>query len=65
MNLTDEQWNEWCDKGFIAPLIPEKERLPRITRGRLWRNPREALDGVFWKIEQLFAWLGNFRRLVI
>lgn len=40
MNLTDEQW------AVIEPLIPEKERMPRVGRGRPWRNPREVLDGV-------------------
>lgn len=50
MNLTDEQW------AFIEPLIPEKERLPRTTRGRPWRNPREVLDGVLWILRTGAQW---------
>ena len=50
MNLTDEQW------ALIEPLIPEEERLPRTTRGRPWRSPREVLGGVLWILRTGAQW---------
>lgn len=50
MNLTDEQW------ALIEPLIPGNERMPRTTRGRPWRNPREVLDGVLWILRTGAQW---------
>lgn len=50
MNLTDDQW------ALIEPLIPEVERVPRTTRGRPWRAPREVLDGVLWILRTGAQW---------
>ena len=44
---------------MIAPHRRNRKK-PKTQDGRkLWRYKRR------WKIERLFAWLGNFRRLVI
>jgi len=67
MDLTNAQWE------VREPLIPDPVRRAD-GRGRPWRDSRSVLnqDGRKlrrykrrWKIERLFAWLGNFRRLVV
>ena len=39
--LTDEQW------AIIAPLIPEPPRREH-GHGRLWKDSREVINGIFW-----------------
>ena len=50
--LNNEQWER------LKPLLP-----PRQKRGR----PTKAGPGYAerWKVERTFAWLGNFRRLLV
>jgi len=47
------------DVEMIAPHRRNRKR-PRTQDGRPLRRYRRR-----WKIERLFAWLGNFRRLVV
>ncbi len=42
MDLTDEQW------AVLEPFLPEEERISARKRGRPWRNPRKALNGILW-----------------
>ncbi len=44
---------------LIAPHRRNRKR-PKTQDGRPLRHSRRR-----WKIERLFAWLGNFRRLVV
>ncbi len=44
---------------MIAPHRRNRKK-PRIQDGRKLRRYERR-----WKIERLFAWLGNFRRLVV
>jgi transposase len=44
---------------MIAPHR-RKRRRPKTQDGRKLRRYKKR-----WKIERLFAWLGNFRRLVV
>jgi transposase len=48
-----------CGIELIAPHR-RKRRKPRTQDGRKRRRYKRR-----WKIERLFAWLGNFRRLVV
>ena len=49
MDLTDEQWE------VLEPLMPE---LPRREdgRGRLWRDPRDVLNGILWILRTGAPW---------
>lgn len=38
----------------------KKRRRPSLNDGRMMRRHRKR-----WKVERTFAWLGNFRRLVV
>jgi transposase len=46
----------------IEPIIPHRKgrRKPSLQDGRALRRYQRR-----WKIERTFAWLGNFRRLVV
>jgi len=46
----------------ILLIVPHRKnrRLPTLNDGRTLRRYRKR-----WKVERTFAWLGNFRRLVI
>jgi transposase len=48
-----------CGIEMIAPHRRNRRR-PRTQDGRKLRRYKRR-----WKIERLFAWLGNFRRLVV
>jgi transposase len=45
---------------MIAPHRRNRRKKPKTQDGRRLRRYKRR-----WKIERLFAWLGNFRRLVI
>ncbi len=59
------QFREWLRRKRIKPTIPSYERRARNhpRRGR----PIKAGQGYAerWKVERTFAWLGNFRRLLV
>jgi transposase len=44
----------------VAPSHCRHRKKPRTQDGRPLRRYKRR-----WKIERLFAWLGNFRRLVV
>jgi transposase len=48
-------------KGILL-LAPHRKnrRLPSLNDGRTMRRYRKR-----WKVERTFAWLGNYRRLVV
>ena len=56
---------DWMHSKGIKPTIPSYERRTRKRpkRGR----PPKAGPGYAerWKVERTFAWLGNFRRLLV
>ena len=57
-------FREWLRKKGIRPTIPPIERRrKRPKRGR----PVEVGPGYRerWRVERLFAWLGQYRRLVV
>ncbi len=57
-------FREWLRKEGIRPTIPLIERKrERPKRGR----PAQVGPGYRkrWKVERLFAWLGQYRRLVV
>ena len=56
---------EWLRSKGIKPTIPPYERRAR-KRPKLGR-PVKAGPGYAqrWKVERTFAWLGNFRRLLV
>ena len=56
---------EWLRSRGIRPTIPPYERRAR-KRPKLGR-PVRAGPGYAerWKVERTFAWLGNFRRLLV
>jgi transposase len=58
-------FRQWLRSKGIKPGIPPYERRPRKRprRGR----PTKAGPGYAerWKVERTFAWLGNFRRLLV
>ena len=58
-------FRDWLRSRKIKPTIPPYERRPRKRprRGR----PVKAGPGYAerWKVERTFAWLGNFRRLLV
>ena len=58
-------FRDWLRSRRIRPTIPPYERRPRKRprRGR----PTKVGPGYAerWKIERTFAWLGNFRRLLV
>jgi transposase len=49
------------DKGILL-ICPHRKgrRKPSLNDGRILRRYRKR-----WKIERTFAWLGNFRRLLV
>src|SRR5207302_3062359 len=47
------------DIDLVRPHRPNRKRLP-LQDGRKLRRYRRR-----WKVERTFAWLGNFRRLVV
>lgn len=57
----DDRLDERVLDTFDIELIAPNRRKRRLTQdGRLLRRYRRR-----WKVERLFAWLGNFRRLVV
>ncbi len=60
-----KRFREWLRSKGIKPAIPTYERRARKRpkRGR----PVKAGAGYLerWKVERTFAWLGNFRRLLV
>jgi len=57
-------FREWLRKKGIKPTIPPIERpRKRTKRGRPVRVGPGY--GGRWKVERLFAWLGQYRRLVV
>ena len=69
-------WRLVCDKGYdsdglrerllferdielVCPHRRNRKRVPLQDRRKLRRYRRR------WKVERTFAWLGNFRRLVV
>ncbi len=60
-----KRFRRWLRSKGIKPTIPSYERRPRKRpkRGR----PLKAGPGYQerWKVERTFAWLGNFRRLLV
>jgi transposase len=46
----------------VLLIVPHRKnrRLPSLNDGRTLRRYRKR-----WKVERTFAWLGNFRRLVV
>jgi transposase len=67
--LTDPQWAK------LQPLLLEPHQRPRGARHRVDRSassqapdagrPGPAALQARWTVERTFAWLGNFRRLVV
>ena len=55
----DQQLSEERGIEMIAPHRKDRKR-PRTQDGRKLRRYRRR-----WKVERLFAWLQNFRRLVV
>ena len=49
MDLTDAQW------AAIAPILPTPT-LRKDRRGRPWRDPRDALNGVLWVLRTGAPW---------
>jgi transposase len=49
MDLTDEQWE------VLKPIIPVPRRRPD-GRGRPWRDPRTALNGILWILRTGAQW---------
>jgi transposase len=49
MDLTDDQW------AILAPLLPAP-RVRRDRRGRLWRDPRDVLNGILWVLRTGAPW---------
>ena len=47
-------------KQGIAPVAPHRSRKPHTQDGRNLRRYKRR-----WKVERLFAGLGNFRRLAV
>ena len=49
------------DRGLLL-IVPHRKnrRAPSLNDGRTLRRYRKR-----WKVERTFAWLGNFRRLVV
>jgi transposase len=45
---------------MIAPHRRRRRKKPKTQDGRKLRRYKRR-----WKIERLFAWFGNFRRLVV
>ena len=60
-----KRFRQWLRSKGIKPTIPSYERRARKRpkRGR----PVKAGSGYAerWKVERTFAWLGNFRRLLV
>lgn len=60
-----KRFRRWLRRRGVKPTIPPYERRPRkrARRGR----PLKAGPGYRerWKVERTFAWLGNFRRLLV
>lgn len=54
--------DEALEERGIEMLVPHRRnrKKPRTQDGRQLRRYKRR-----WKIERLFAWLGNFRRLVV
>ncbi|MGZ3716209.1 MAG: transposase, partial [Ktedonobacterales bacterium] len=53
----------WCRRhGYIELIAPHRRnrKRPKTQDGRPLRRYKRR-----WKFERLFAWLGNFRRLVV
>ena len=50
-----------CQRGMLL-IVPHRcnRKLPSLNDGRTLRRYRKR-----WKIERTFAWLGNYRRLVV
>ena len=49
MDLTEPQW------AVLGPLLP-KPRLRTDRRGRLWRDPRDVLNGILWVLRTGAPW---------
>jgi transposase len=49
MDLTDEQWE------VLEPLIPDPPQREDV-RGRLWRDPRDVLNGILWILRTGAPW---------
>lgn len=58
-NSADEQLEKQCCVELVAPHRANR-RKPPTQDGRPLRRYRRR-----WKVERLFAWLHNFRRLVV
>jgi transposase len=58
----DEALEEALEERGIEVIAPHRSnrKKPKTQDGRKLRRYRRR-----WKIERLFAWLGNFRRLVV
>jgi transposase len=59
----DSDFLRWCleiDWGIELIAPPRRNRKVVLQDGRALRRYKRR-----WKVERLFAWLGNFRRLVV
>ena len=60
-----KRFREWLRSKGIKPTIPPYERRVR-KRSKRGRPVKVGLDySDRWKVERTFAWLGNFRRLLV
>ncbi len=60
-----ERFRRWLRSKNIKPTIPLYERRVR-KRPKLGRPAKVGLGyKERWKVERTFAWLGNFRRLLV
>ena len=61
--MTATPWtSDWRPKGHRDDCAPPSKTIksPKTQDGRKLRRYRRR-----WKVERLFAWLGNFRRLPV
>jgi transposase len=60
-----KRFREWLRSKGIKPTIPSYQRRARKRpkRGRLAKVGQGYAER--WKVERTFAWLGNFRRLLV